>query len=186
MGGRRADQAREVEHHRLNSHRHRHFALAAAALFLLAAHSTPAAKPLVYKFAAKEPNNPDYVLMRAHYAEHYTIVEISNRKALVPPKAKQIIIPRAVIQFGELMTGTVRVACIVTADGRLKDAFVVRSTNRQLNSKATTIIEQWRAEPARLRGVPVAMMIYEDFVAPERNRAELERESRLRRAPRRP
>jgi TonB family protein len=122
----------------------------------------PSAKPKVYNHIGKGSGRSREAEIKAHYSNKYTIVDIGDQ-GYVRSEATRIVIPRAVVQFGQLMSGSVRVAFIVTAEGKVADTFVVTSTNRQLNSKVTDIIQQWRGRPARLNGVPIATLRVQDF-----------------------
>ncbi len=59
--------------------------------------------------------------------------------------------------------GDVLVAFTVDTDGRVKNPQIVRSLNHEFDEAALTAIQQFRFEPARLRGVPVAAKFGQEF-----------------------
>jgi len=48
---------------------------------------------------------------------------------------------------------------IVETDGRLRDVRVVRSLGFGLDEKALEAVRQWRFDPARKNGQPVAVVV---------------------------
>lgn len=58
--------------------------------------------------------------------------------------------------------GTVAVACVVGPDGRVRDIQILRPLGMGLDEKAIESLKQWRFEPAKKDGVPVAVQIAVD------------------------
>jgi TonB family protein len=61
--------------------------------------------------------------------------------------------------------GTVRVRCVIRLDGLCSDVTVVRSLDRTfgLDDEAVRTIREWRFQPARLQGTPVATRVMFDL-----------------------
>ncbi len=55
--------------------------------------------------------------------------------------------------------GTVRLQIIVTPDGNVRDAKVVKSLAEGLDKKAVETVSQWKFAPATKDGKPVAVQI---------------------------
>jgi protein TonB len=55
--------------------------------------------------------------------------------------------------------GTTMLEFVVTADGRADDIHVVRSLDPGLDDQAIIAAKQWRFEPGRLGGKPVAVLV---------------------------
>lgn len=55
--------------------------------------------------------------------------------------------------------GAVTVACVVGPDGRVRDIQILRPLGMGLDEKAIEAVRQWRFEPAKKDGVPVAVRV---------------------------
>jgi TonB family protein len=58
--------------------------------------------------------------------------------------------------------GAVTVVCVVGPDGRVRDVQIARPLGMGLDEKAIEAVKQWRFEPAKKDGVPVAVRIQID------------------------
>ena len=57
--------------------------------------------------------------------------------------------------------GTVWVECVVQTNGQCSDTHVIRSLDQTfgLDQEAIKTVKQWRFDPGRLRGQPVAVQV---------------------------
>jgi TonB family protein len=55
--------------------------------------------------------------------------------------------------------GVVTVSCVVGPDGRIRDMQIVRPLGMGLDEKALEALKNWRFEPAKKDGVPVAVKV---------------------------
>ena len=60
---------------------------------------------------------------------------------------------------GFRISGTVLVGLVVSSKGEPKDVHVVRSLEKAVDQSAVEAVQQWRFEPARKGGQPVAVRI---------------------------
>ncbi len=75
-----------------------------------------------------------------------------------PPKATYSPDPTYSAEaYRARLQGRVRMAVVVTADGRIGDIQVVKSLGMGLDEQAVQAVRQWRFEPATLDGKPVAV-----------------------------
>jgi TonB family protein len=58
--------------------------------------------------------------------------------------------------------GAVTVVCVVGPDGRVRDVQVTRPLGMGLDEKAIEAVKEWRFQPAKKDGVPVAVRILVD------------------------
>jgi protein TonB len=60
---------------------------------------------------------------------------------------------------GFRVSGTVLIGLVVSSRGLPRDVHVVRSLDKDLDKNAVAAVQQWRFEPARKAGTPVAVRI---------------------------
>ena len=119
-------------------------------------------KPVVYNHVLEEGNAEDQIV-KARYGNKYRIVEFRNDPTYIRSKNTKRVIPKPQRDVaGKLVTGSVRVCLIVTAQGRVADPFVIRSTNRKLDPVVLEAIKYWRGEPARLHGQAISIALSQD------------------------
>jgi TonB family protein len=134
------------------------------ALFACAAISGAAEKPTVYNQVSGESTPMDAVVNGA-LASKFTIVDIrESTTGYAQPKATAGRLPRVVrTAAGESLGGYVLVAFVVTAEGRAGSPIVIKTTDERLNATATKAMEDWRFEPAKLKGAAIATTAAQEF-----------------------
>ena len=125
--------------------------------------SVGAEKPIVYNHVSKSSERPDDAEAKKLYRGKFKIVDFSDERGYVRSKVTKELIPRPVIENGHSVKGDVRLIFVVNQQGRAVMPFVVHSTNAKLNKTALDIITQWRGTPALLNGVPIAVLLHQDF-----------------------
>jgi TonB family protein len=122
-----------------------------------------AEKPTIYNYVNNESSAID-PLVNAALAPKFTIVDIRDSVDYVQPKATAGRLPRiARMPTGEPLGGYVLVAYVITAEGRVTDAVVLKSADERLNGIATKAIESWRFAPATLKGVAIPTTAAQEF-----------------------
>jgi TonB family protein len=107
-----------------------------------------AEKPTIYNYVNNESSAID-PLVNAALAPKFTIVDVRDSTNYIQPKCTAGDLPRtARTQAGESLGGYVLVAYVITAEGRVTDAVVLKSADERLNGIATKAIEGWRFAPA--------------------------------------
>jgi len=97
----------------------------------------------------------------AQSTETDTVYEIGN--GVTPPKGVYMPDP----EYSEKarkkkISGTVLVAMVVTADGKVRDVTVTKSLERSLDQQAIAAVQTWTFEPATKDGKPVAVHLRVD------------------------
>jgi len=82
---------------------------------------------------------------------------------LTPPKVIKQVPPRQSTAHGVRIVGTVTVALIVSSQGIPKDVRVVKGLDKDLDQSTVEAVGQWRFEPARKDGKPVAVRVSLDI-----------------------
>lgn len=85
-------------------------------------------------------------------AEIYDIFSVDQKPK--PRKQSGLVYPRKPIEAG--IAGTVFVEIVVGIDGKVRDAHVVRSTQKELESFAVENVEKWLFTPGEKNGKAVA------------------------------
>ena len=124
---------------------------------------SPAARPVVYhRVTAKD--DPRDRAERDAYGSKFTVIELADGRAYTPPQPIDGRLPKlARAASGEVLSGDVLVAYIVTPDGRAIEPVVLHSTDARLDATALKATESWRFEAARLHGAPVATVSAQQF-----------------------
>lgn len=129
-------------------------------------HPTGTTKPTIYNFLGAGSDAAEERQQIGAYRAKYKIVQLPERALAnyVPPKSVSKILPRPQRDGGQLVSGKVRVVCIVTEQGRAADPFILRSTDARLNACVLDAIRRWHSSPARLNGSPIAVILHQDFI----------------------
>ena len=120
-------------------------------------------KPVVYNHVDKDSESLGAPEAKARYREKFKIIDFSDERGYTRSKNTKRLIPRPVIENGRSLKGDVRLAFIVNQEGRVVMPSVIHSTNTKLNQAVLNVITQWRGTPALLNGVPIAVLLYQDF-----------------------
>jgi protein TonB len=75
-----------------------------------------------------------------------------------PKKVKDVKAVYPPVALARLLRGTVVIEATISAAGRVVDAVVLRSIP-ELDQAALDAVRQWEYDPARLKGVPVAVIM---------------------------
>lgn len=122
-----------------------------------------AEKPTIYNQVNNESSAID-PLVNAALAPKFSIVDIRDSVDYVQPKPTAGRLPRvARTPAGELLGGYVLVAYVVTAEGRVAEPVVLKSSDERLNRIATKAMEGWRFAPATLKGVAIPTTAAQQF-----------------------
>jgi TonB family protein len=122
-----------------------------------------AEKPTIYNCVNNESSAID-PLVNAALAPKFTIVDIRDSADYVQPKPTAARLPRiARTPTGEPLGGYVLVAYVITTEGRVTDAVVLKSADERLNGIAMKAIEGWRFAPATLKGVAIPTTAAQEF-----------------------
>jgi len=115
-------------------------------------------KPRVYNIIVKAGEPVDQ-LIRERYGRKCDVVEIGKDRTYVGPKLTKYRFPNPVYDDANMqVSGSVQVCFVVTADGRLVDPLILRSASRLLEGPVLEGLKEFRANPARLNGVPIAVV----------------------------
>ncbi len=125
-------------------------------------HGKEGRKPTVYNYVGKGPEQTVEPGLKPFY-ERFNVVNFTDDHGYTRSKCTKRLIPRPVSDFGRYAKGFVSVGFIVTSNGRVIEPVVLRSTNRKLDNTVLETISQWRGTPALLKGVPIAILLYQDF-----------------------
>jgi TonB family protein len=133
------------------------------ALFASLATAGPADKPTAYNHV-----NPEHAALdervKAALAPSFTIVDIADSTDYVQPKAKAGRLPcLASTPDGEPLGGAVLVAYVVSTEGLVISPIVLETTDERLDSVALKAMEEWRFEPATLKGAAIATTAAQPF-----------------------
>ena len=95
----------------------------------------------------------------AQGTETDTVYEIGN--GVTPPRGVYMPDP----EYSEKarkkkISGTVLVAMVVTADGKVRDVTVTKSLEQSLDKQAIAAVQTWTFEPATKDGKPVAVRLH--------------------------
>lgn len=124
----------------------------------------PRAKPPVYNHVAGDSVPGFGRAIRAAYGTRFKIIVILDSKSFVRSRCTQRVTPRPQRDAsGRLLVGDVRVAFIVTSEGRIIEPFILESSNRLLNDTVVSAMKEFRGAPARLNGVPISTVEWLDF-----------------------
>ena len=125
--------------------------------------ASAAGKPILYNYVGERARTEGEAHMKAVYGGKFKIVDFGDERSYIPAKITHRVTPEPVVEFGQAVKGHVLVVFVVTADGRVKEPLVLRSTNRKLNQPVLDTVVRWRCTPARLRGVAVPTTLGQDF-----------------------
>jgi hypothetical protein len=115
-------------------------------------------KPWVYNIIVKAGEPVDQ-LIRERYGRKYDVVEIGKDRTYVEPKLTKYRFPNPVFDDeNREVSGPVRVCFVLTADGRLVDPLILRSASPLLEGPVLEVLKEFRANPARLNGAPIAVV----------------------------
>lgn len=78
---------------------------------------------------------------------------------ITPPRVVHKVSPHYSGSGGVRVAGTVTIALVVTSQGLPKDPQVVKSLDKDVDQSALDAIRQWRFDPAKKDGKPVAVRI---------------------------
>ena len=95
----------------------------------------------------------------AERTENNTVYEVGD--GVTPPKGVYMPDP----QYSEKgrkkkISGTVVVAMVVMADGKVRDVTVTKSLEQSLDQQAIAAVKTWTFEPATKDGEPVAVRVH--------------------------
>jgi len=144
------------------------FARGVIALLLCGTVSTPtlqaegrnerSGKPRVYNIIVK-PGEPVDQLIREHYGRKYDVVEMGKDRTYVGAKLAKYRFPNPVFDDANVeVAGPVHVCFVVTTDGRLVDPMILHSASPLLDGPVLEGLKEFRANPARLNGAPIAVV----------------------------
>jgi TonB family protein len=120
-------------------------------------------KPTVYNQVNAESTDID-PLVKAALEGKFKIVDLREDKEFVPPKGVEGHLPlKTRVASGEWLGGKVLVAYVITAEGRVAQPVVLKTTDERLNAVATKAMEGWRFEPAKLKGTTIATTAAQQF-----------------------
>jgi hypothetical protein len=124
-------------------------------------------------FAADKPTAYDHITkdgaaidaqVNAALSLNYTIVPVEDSPDYVASKATAGSLPTsAKTSSGEALTGYVLLAYVVNTKGHAVNPMVLKTTDPRLNSFAIKASSNWRFEPAKLKGVPIATTAAQEF-----------------------
>jgi TonB family protein len=118
--------------------------------------ATSKKKPTVYNEIIKENDAADKAVEAAYSAE-FDIIEVRHNKAYTAATETTSAVPPSLrSQARQSMPGDIEVAFIVTADGRVIEPFILKSTDKRLDVAVLNAIRQWHFAPARLNGSAVS------------------------------
>ena len=78
---------------------------------------------------------------------------------ITPPRVVRKVSPHYSGSKGVRVAGTVTIALVVTSQGLPKDPQVVKSLDKDVDQSALDAVRQWRFDPAKKDGKPVAVRI---------------------------
>jgi TonB family protein len=78
---------------------------------------------------------------------------------VTPPRVVRQVPPKYSGSRGVRVVGSVTISLVVTAQGFPKDPQVVKSLDKDVDQSALDAVRQWRFDPARKDGKPVAVRI---------------------------
>jgi protein TonB len=78
---------------------------------------------------------------------------------MTPPKVIKQVPPRQSTAHGVRIVGTVTVALVVSSKGIPKDVRVIKGLEKELDQSTVEAVEQWRFEPAKKDGKPIAVRV---------------------------
>ena len=79
---------------------------------------------------------------------------------VTPPRVTHQVTPNSDSGAGGFrVSGTVLIGLVVSSQGLPRDVHVVRSLDKDLDKNAVEAVQQWRFEPARKDGQPVAVRV---------------------------
>jgi TonB family protein len=79
---------------------------------------------------------------------------------VTPPRVTHQVTPNSDSGAGGFrVSGTVLIGLVVSSQGLPRDVHVVRSLDKDLDRNAVEAVQQWRFEPARKGGQPVAVRV---------------------------
>jgi len=93
----------------------------------------------------------------AQQREHIWMLGQVDTKPVLKKGAAQPVYPPDMLKKKE--TGSATVAFVVTKKGEVRDAKVIKQTNREFGSAALAAAEQWRYKPAKKKGAAVDCQI---------------------------
>jgi hypothetical protein len=115
-------------------------------------------KPRVYNIIVKAGEPVDQ-LIRERYGRKYDVVEMGKDRTYVEPKLTKYRFPNPVYDDANMeVSGSVHVCFVVTADGRLVDPMILHSASPLLEGPVLEVLKEFRANPARLAGAPIAVV----------------------------
>jgi TonB family protein len=128
-------------------------------------HGKEVRKPTVYNYVGKGPEHTDEPGLKPFY-ERYNVVNFTDDHGYTRSKCTRPLMPRPLWNGGFYAKGFVSVAFIVTSTGRVIEPVVLHSTNSKLDETVLETISRWRGTPARLNGLPIAILLYQEFTFP--------------------
>jgi len=126
-------------------------------------HAKEERKSTVYNFIGKGSERTGEAEAKALYHDRFKVVDFTDERGYTRSKCTTRLIPRPVIDGGRSVTGYVRVVFVVSTDGHVVEPLVLRSTNRKLDKTVLEIISRWRGTSALLNGIPIAILLSQDF-----------------------
>ncbi len=121
-------------------------------------------KPPVYREVKTESSQDVELAMRRAYASKFTVVPVSRAAGFVPSKCTRRIVPTPQRDTrGRMLGGNIRVAFMITSEGRIVQPIILSSTNNALDPVVLSTMMSWRGTPARLNGAPVSCIEWQDF-----------------------
>jgi TonB family protein len=138
--------------------------LLALGLLAAPARAQLAPKPIVYNEAAGDGSIELDREIKEAYAAMFTITDTTASEGYTEPSATAGTLPTAATDStGNPIEGYVRMAYIVTANGRVAETRVLRATDRRLVDAALGAMAGWRFAPGRLNGVAVPTTAAQEF-----------------------
>ena len=133
------------------------------AVVINAAVCCAADKPTIYNHYTGKNTSIDALIATA-LSPRYNIVDVRDSDGYVQLKVMAGHLPAtAQTEAGEPLGGYVLVGYIVTAEGRVAEPVVLKTTDKRLNSIATNAMEDWRFTPATLNGAAIATTAAQEF-----------------------
>jgi hypothetical protein len=137
--------------------------LLGVSLLALAAAVRAGDKPVAWNRADKPPSRLDAQLTAA-LASHFTVADVPDGAVYVSPQATAGSLPtRAKTESGEVLSGYVLVAYVITIEGRATAPSIIETTEPRLESFVVEALRDWRFTPGSIDGEAVAIASAQEF-----------------------
>lgn len=120
-------------------------------------------KPKVYNRVTAETTEIDPLVKKALHGK-FTIVDIGKGQEYAPPRwLEGTIVRKARHPDGGWLGGKLLAGYVLTAEGRVAEPVVLKTSDERLNSLALESMKSWRMEAAKLDGKAVATTAAQEF-----------------------